>query len=179
MGTFDNKMVNTMLADVDQLAQYFGVSRQTVHVWLKEGMPLKKRGAPGRAHQFETSEVIRWYKDKAVKAATADGDSDLMNIEEAKRRKIAAEAGIVEINLAKARGEVVPLEEVERELANKFAQFRSRIRKVPERCVLRVIGEKNQSKIKSEILDEIDQCLEELSLEDLLPDDDAVVENGS
>lgn len=151
-----------MVVGANELANMFGIRRGSVYQWMGEGMPVHKRGSGGVAHEFETEDVIRWHEQRAIKNAVGE-DSSHVDINEAKRRKLLAEAGIAEINLNKEKGKVVLLEDIERELSHQFALLRSRLRKVPERCVLRVIGQKDQTEIKNIILDEIDQCLDVLS----------------
>jgi phage terminase Nu1 subunit (DNA packaging protein) len=60
---------------------------------------------------------------------------------ELKRRKLAAETAKVELELAKARGEVVPLRQLERALANTFAEVKTNLRSIPSRVATAIIGE--------------------------------------
>lgn len=149
------------IVNTNQLADMMQVSRSTIRNWLDLGMPYHKKSSAsvGRnaGYSFDTKDVIEWRISQALKDSTLDGES--MTIEEGKRRKMAAEAEMVEIELAKSKGLVVDLEEVERNLSNHFAELASRLRKVPERVVMSIVGELDESKIKKIIRAEIDECL--------------------
>jgi len=141
-----------------ELASIFGVQRKTILIWIKEGMPVLSRGQAGsRAHLFDTEEVLRWKINREMIRVTGDGDH--IDKEEAMRRKILAEAQQQEIKLAKERGEVVDLAEMQKELAAQMIELRASMRRVPERCVLRLVGESDESVIKKVLLSEIDDAL--------------------
>jgi len=144
------------------LAQFFGVNVRTIQKWMADGCPIKKPGQKGgQTHIFETEDVIAWRIRERINAEI--GNVDLMSTEEAKRKKLAAEAGLAELELAKKQGIVVELTEVERDLSNKFANFRAVVRRVPERVVMQLLGLTDETKIKEIILEELDLALETLS----------------
>jgi terminase small subunit / prophage DNA-packing protein len=150
------------VVNATQLASMFGVHRSTISQWQADGMPVLKRsskGGKGGGNQFDTADVLDWYKKRAIKSATGS-DDDQLPIEEVRRRKIAAEAELQELELAKKKGEVIELSEVKRDLIDKMVNLRSAMRKVPERCVLRVVGEEDETKVKEIILSEVDDALE-------------------
>jgi phage terminase Nu1 subunit (DNA packaging protein) len=147
--------------DTGELCELLDVHKTTIHGWMKAGMPVYERGHNGKSHKFLVKDVIHWQKQRAVETAT--GNVDLMSADEAKRRKLQAEAGLQEIELAKKKGTVVDLEELERELSNKFAELRSNLRMIPSRVSMQVLGEEDETKIKNIILAEIDKTLEVLA----------------
>lgn len=152
-----------------EIADLFGVSHTTVDAWIKRGMPVSERGSRGKAWRINTAEVSAWLEQRAKESA---GGSDQADERELKRRKLAAETAKVELELAKVRGEVVPLAQLERALANTFAEIKTNIRSVPSRVATAIIGESNETRIKAVILKELDQALEVLGDFDLEPDDD-------
>jgi len=86
-----------------EVAELFGVNDRTIRLWVRRGCPfLQKGGRGGRAWQFETSDVIGWREQQAAIAAV--GDTAKLDVEEARRRKLAAEAVLSELELAKAKG---------------------------------------------------------------------------
>lgn len=150
-----------MIVDSVQLADIHGVNRTQIYNWIKEGCPVHEQGKRGKStHKFDTAAVAKWHIKRAKNAVTMNADN--LTYEEARTRKIAAEAELSELELAKKKALVADLEEVERELADKFAEMRSSLRKIPERCVLRLIGEMDESRIKEIILEEVDSALEAL-----------------
>ena len=76
-------------------------------------------------------DVVTWLESRAVNQAV--GNTDLMTADEAKRRKLSAEAGLQEIILAKRKGDVIELSDVEKKLSNSFAILRSSMLKIPDR----------------------------------------------
>lgn len=144
--------------DTSQLCELLDVHKTTIHQWMKAGMPIFEKGHNGKAHKFKVADVIHWQKQRAVEAAT--GNTELLSADEARRRKLTAEAGLQEIELALKKGVVVELDDIERELSNKFAEFRTNMRNIPSRVSMQVLGEDDEGKVKKIIMDEVDKCLE-------------------
>jgi phage terminase Nu1 subunit (DNA packaging protein) len=72
-----------------------------------------------------------------------------------------------ELDLAKAKGLVAPLDQIERNLARVFAEVRANMRNLPGVVVSQLIGETDERKFKQVMLREIDQVLEVLADADL------------
>ena len=156
-----------MLVDTNELAKIFGISTATVYNWAKDGCPHArvdetKRGGAVSGYRFETREVARWREKRVLANANAKS-GEVLSKEEAQRRKLSAEAAMAELDLAKQTGDVVELSEIERKLSDQFAQLRSTLRKIPERCVIRLVGETDERRIKKIILEEVDSALELLA----------------
>lgn len=148
----------------EELAELYDVKPPQIHAWIKEGCPIKVRGAAGRgAHQFDTKAVATWREKRAVRIATKSSDDVQVSKEEAQRRKVSAEAGLAELELAKKKGLVVDLDELERDLSGRFAEIRASLRKIPERVVLRLVGVTDEAVIKDIVLGEIDSVLQGLA----------------
>ena len=111
------------LVNQRQIAEIFGVTRETIRKWADQGMPT--RGGDRRARTYLPSEVIRWREERAERAAIES--VAITDIEEAKRRKMAAEAALAELELAKARDEVAEIELVGTEVGKAFARCRARL----------------------------------------------------
>ena len=111
---------------------------------------------------------IRFLQDRNVTA----GAGSPIDYAAEKAKKLKAERQRVELELSRAQGEVVPLAQLERALANVFAEVKTNIRSVPSRVATAILGEESETRIKAVILKEIDQALESLGDFDLEPDDD-------
>jgi len=147
------------------ICRIFGISSTTFASWMNNGAPFVEKGAKGRPWKVNTREVSDWLREREVELrapiqSTTDAD-------ELKRRKLAAETAKVELELARLKGEIVPLAQLERALANTFAELKTRMRSVPSRIATTLIGEDNETRIKAVILAEIDQALEALGEFDL------------
>ena len=151
------------------LAEVFDVSMPTVDSWVRGGCPVLKRGGRGQEWQFDTAAVATWLRDRAVTDATGDTKLDEAEL---RRRRLVADTALAELDLAKAKGLVVPLDQIERNLARAFAEVRANLRKIPGNVVSLLIGETEERKFKKVLLDEIDQVLESLADADLTADDE-------
>ena len=169
-------MAATTLVSTIELTNLLGIHRNTVHEWVAQGCPTAVRAKVGDrgGHKFLLSDVLEWHKSRAVIQAT--GSNELMSADEAKRRKLMAEAGLQEIELNKRKGDVIELAEVEKKLSNTFAVIRSNMLKVSDRTAIRLIGETDETRIKKIIREEINQALDALSTwntyEDEVQDDE-------
>ncbi len=142
-----------------ELADIFGVAMTTVDNWVRRGLPVIQRGTKGKAWQFNTSDVASWLERRAIERTETEDFGDEKAL---RRRKLAAEAQKIELELARARGDLVPLNQLERALANTFAELKTNLRTVPSRVATSLIGEESETRIKSVILAEVDQALEVL-----------------
>lgn len=147
------------------LAEVFGVALPTVDMWRKDGCPVVTMGGRGKEWEFDTAEVANWLRERDVRAATGDRVTDK---DELQRRKLAAETEKAELELAKAKGEVAPLDQVERAVARAFAEVRAGMRNLPQRTVSMLIGETDERRFKSVMMGEIDEVLKSLVTASLL-----------
>jgi len=155
-----------------EIAQIFGVAETTVNEWVRRGCPVMQRGGKGVAWQVNTADVAEWLKQRAVEDIAGD---TLADESELKRRKLAADTAKSELELAKVKAEVVPLRQLERALANTFAEVKTNIRNVPSRVSTTLIGETSETRIKEVIIEEIDlslQAMDEFDIHDEGLDDD-------
>lgn len=147
-----------------EIAEIFGVADTTVDQWIRRGCPILQRGAKGIQWQINTADVSEWLKQRAVEDVSGD---TLADESELKRRKLAAETAKAELELAKVKGEVVPLRQLERALSNTFAEVKTNMRNVPGRVATSLIGETSELRIKEVVLAEIDLALDALTEFDL------------
>lgn len=160
-----------MIVNRQDLAGAMGVSLPTVDRWIKEGCPVKTRGRKGIAWEFVLGDVIAWWGERERENAAGAETSD---VEELKRRKLAAEAGEAELRFARARGEVALIAEFERAQAKLMATIQANIMNVPARAVLQLLGETDERTFKQRLRAELQLALEQAAEADLgLDDDDA------
>lgn len=151
-----------------EIAQIFGVAETTVNEWVRRGCPVMQRGGKGVAWQVNTADVSEWLKKRAVEDIAGD---TLADESELKRRKLAADTAKAELELAKVKAEVVPLSQLERALANTFAEVKTNVRNVPSRISTTLIGETSETRIKEVIIEEIDLALEAMDEFDIQDED--------
>ena len=163
-----------MIVNRQELSQAMGVSLPTVDKWVRDGCPVKQRGAKGVAWEFSLPDVVSWWGNKQREASASAAPTDM---EDAKLRKIAAEAEMVELELAKAKGLVAPIEEFQRVQEARNAVIRQNVLNVVQRAVLQLLGECDEATFKKKLRAELTLALEtaanaELELADDGQDDD-------
>ena len=160
----DGRLVNQA-----EMAQISGVQALTIRNWERKGCPVRKKGGRGKPAQYNTAEVMRWREEQVVLAAA--GDLDAMDFEEARRRKLAAEAALAELDLSVRTREFVPIEEVGAQVAEEYANVRAKFLSLPGDVAADMEG-LTTSEIQELLASKVSEILHELSA-----DDDYVSEN--
>lgn len=151
------------------LARAWGVSLPTVGAWVKRGCPYISKGGPGKPWIFNTSEVAAWREEQAAQAAL--GETQSLDIEEARRRKLAAEAALAELDVAKRRGEVIEIEEVARVIGDDYANVRAKLLSIPTKLAPQLLGVEETAEIKGLIERALTEALEELTADGIYSGD--------
>lgn len=128
-----------------------------------------QRGRRGAEWQLEVAAVHNWLIDQKLASARGNSADD---VEELRRRKLAAEAEMAELELAKSKGAVCDLEMIERNLATLFETLKANLRNVPGRVVSALVGQTDEREIKRLLLDEIELALSELADAGVTVEDD-------
>jgi len=151
------------------LAEYMGVALTSVDRWIKEGMPVVRRGSRGIEWEFDSAEVAKWYADRAVAAKVGEVD----DLDEIERRTAKAKMEKAELELAQAKGEVAPVREFERAQSAMMAAIRQNVMNVASRAVLQLLGETDEIIFKQKLRAELTAALEASATADLtMPDND-------
>jgi terminase small subunit / prophage DNA-packing protein len=143
------------------LARFFDVALPTVTSWVRKGCPYVEKGSKSKAWIFDTAAVAGWREEQA--AQNAVGDTASLDIEEARRRKLAAEAAMVELDLAKRRGEVIEIEEVAGVVGDDYANVRAKLLSLPTKLAPQLIGIEDPAECKALIERGVSEALEELT----------------
>ena len=149
-----------MRVNRSQMADILGIDVVVLDRKIKKGLPFVSKGAKGKQWVFDSGEVLQWEKERAVQNAI--GDVQVSDLDELRRRKLAAETTISEVEAAKVRGEVSDLATLEKQWSETFTMFRSRMQRIPARCAPGLLGEDNEIKIKEIIMTEINEALKVL-----------------
>lgn len=149
-----------MLVNKKNLARVFGVSLPTVDVWVTENCPVHKRGGFGVSWEFDLADVIAWRDERERQRLLGNLPKDE---HELKLRKLAAETALAELGLEKERQTVIALPVLERELTRALSEVRTGMLNIPSRVVSQLIGETNELRFKTVLMDEIRQTLAALS----------------
>jgi len=142
-----------------ELARFLDCSLPTVTSKVTKGMPYLEKGGRGKEWMFDTADVITWIKNQAI--IDAVGDLTQVDEDELKIRRLAAETGKAELELAKMRGEVGLISDFEKTTRDICIAISACMLLVPGRCSMQIVGLDNESEIKRIINDEIRQGLSE------------------
>lgn len=146
--------------NLTQLSEFYGKSRSSIQNWLAKGCPVIQRGTQGRQTIFDSVAVAEWLERQAINNAV--GDVNLADVDELKKQKLAAETSLSQIEVAKAKGEVVYIEDAVKTVTDDILAAKARLRNVGARATPQVIGITDENKIQ-EIIDlEVDYALAEL-----------------
>lgn len=146
-----------------EAARRLGMTPVSIGQWAaKPGCPTHGAGAKRRLvwpdfPKWRDQELARQIRSEA-KADSKPGD-----LEEAKARKMAAEAELAELELAKARGELIAVEDAVKEAEQVFERLRARLIAVPGKEAHRFVGLKRLPHAMKGLRDVIDTALTELS----------------
>jgi len=143
------------------LAQYVGVSLTTITNWVRQGCPYLAKGTKGKAWIFNSAEVMTWREEKI--AQNAIGDTASLDIDEARRRKLAAEAAMMELDLAKRRGEVIEIDAVAAVVGDDYANVRAKLLSLATKLAPQLIGIDDLAGCKALIERGVSEALEELT----------------
>ncbi len=149
-----------------EMAQHLGIAMPTLDDWVRRGCPVLERGGRGRQWSFNSADVRAWRDEDVQRQALGASPA---SVDELKKRRLRAETELAELELAKARELVAPVEQFERAMAKAFGEVRAGLRNVvPGRAARRLIGEGDETRIKAVLREEIDHALLALADIDLL-----------
>lgn len=149
-----------------QFADTYGVSEAQLERLFHQGMPHEKKTSRKIVIPMPDGRV--WYHkylvDKGKRQAAPT------SIDEARRRKEAAQAELAELELAEARRELMKVEDGERVIAEAFARVRARLLNLPPRIAGIVVGAESIQDAQARVDPLVREVMEELHKADDLPE---------
>lgn len=145
-------------------AATFGVSESQLERLFQQGMPHAKKG---RRIEIPMPAGRVWYHTHLVdkgKRQAAPRDMD-----EARRRKMAAEAELAELELAKARDELMTVEAFDRAVLDAFSRVDVRLQNLASRLAGAVLGAQTIQESQARIDPLVEEAREELRRADDVP----------
>jgi len=113
------------------IADMFGVSRETIDNWQRDGMPVAERGGPGVPSLYDATECINWLLTREVKKVQGEKPQD---------RLARVQADKIELELAEKRGLLLPADQIEPKLRAAMVAAREMWRNEPARLAREVPG---------------------------------------
>lgn len=144
------------------IARLLMISERRVQQLCQEGViPRAERG------RYDLEAAVQGYIS-FLQARTHRADDGEIDYHVEKARLTRAQADMAELQVARERGDVVSVAQIERNLAGVFAEVRANVRNVPGRVVSSLVGQTDERAIRQVLLAEIDQVLQALANTDVL-----------
>lgn len=144
----------------ETLAMLLAIDPRTLDGWVRRGCPIRSRGGRGRAHEFESGAVIEWHlahsEERRRKARS------VVSLDEARQRLTTASALLAELELARVRESLVPIDLVAVVGGALFGAVASRLEAIPAEVADLVAGHRSAAKVRRALEDEFARVLEEL-----------------
>lgn len=127
------------IVDTAGLAELFGVTKQTVALWRKQGMPIHRKPSD-RKYEYDSAAVYQWRLSHENKLLTEAFDKERKELEtnnpdpngqmtgaEAKTRREIANALMAELELAKAQEQVANIEDMMNNFVDALVEVRAKL----------------------------------------------------
>lgn len=147
---------------IRQLAEILNLTATRVQQLVQEGLPKKFRG------KYDQDQCVAWYIRylQALvekKAIVGEGGEVLKNEREERLRLLRADADLREIELARERGQLVAIEDVEKEMTDLILVTKARVLAVGARVAPLLVGESSRLMIQAVIEKEHKEALSHLA----------------
>jgi len=124
------------LVNQKEACEIFNISKPTLNEWVRQGCPVKHRGGKGHPSRYDSAAIFEWRLNKVYE--DANGSTEAVLIEEAKRRKMAADAEMAEMNLAERKELLISIPEMIEEVGEQLSRVRSQLLAVPSKLAVAV-----------------------------------------
>jgi excisionase family DNA binding protein len=144
---------NVLMLTVAETTKLLRVTDRHIRNWIKDkGLPAATM--PG-VQRLDAAAVVTWFLDFRLtengnsgnRAASDPGGEPLETFDEALARKTRAEADLKELQLARERGEVAAIADVERVLASANKSIQTLMLALPSSLAPQLIGLADRGKI--------------------------------
>ena len=135
--------------DVTKVASALNLTDARVQMLVKEGMPREARG------QYDPVKCMLWYirylQRALEKKAVPTLDGGFVGEREERVRLLRADADLREMELARERGLVVALPDIESRLTDLVLTTKARIMAIPPRLAPELVGETSRVMIQAKL----------------------------
>jgi phage terminase Nu1 subunit (DNA packaging protein) len=153
---------------VEDVAELLFVSAKTVRNWInKQGLPCKD---DGRRRVLSWRDTLDWYVQMRIvrdgnggNVPDPDPEAPAENLEQAETRKTIADADLKELRLAQLRGQLVPADEVGRNVGRVASAIKTKLDALPNALAMRLIGKSDRVEVQQILQDAIYRIRLELS----------------
>jgi phage terminase Nu1 subunit (DNA packaging protein) len=134
---------------VGKVAQALNLTPQRVQQLANEGLPKEDRG------KYDLGKCMLWYirylQAALEKKAVPMADGGYAGTREERTRLLRAEAELKEMELAEKRGQLVAIQDVEKEMTDLVLTTKARIMAIPPRVTPELVGESSRMIIQTKL----------------------------
>jgi phage terminase Nu1 subunit (DNA packaging protein) len=142
---------------VGKVAQALNLTPQRVQQLANEGLPKEDRG------KYDLGKCMLWYirylQAALEKKAVPMANGVYAGEREERVRLLRAEADLKEIELAKEQGQLVAIQDVEKEMTDLVLSTKARIMAIPPRVAPELVGESSRMVIQAKLEKEVKEAL--------------------
>lgn len=125
-----------------ECAEIFGVRAGTISKWVDAGMPSVSRPTTrGQEWSFNTKAVSDWLQERAVRSVI--GDPANADTAELRRRKLAAEAEMAEMEADRLGRSLIPVDWAVEIFGGDLDVIKAKLETIPVRAAPLVVGQTN------------------------------------
>jgi len=135
--------------NVSKVAAFLNLTEQRIQQLVKEGMPRESRGQydPIKCAYF----YLRYLQNALERKSVPTLDGGCVGQREERVRLLRADADLREMELAKERGLMVAISDVEREMTDLVLTTKARIMAIPPRLAPELVGETSRVMIQAKL----------------------------
>ena len=133
----------------EKVAQFLNLTEQRVHQLVREGLPKEGRGQfdPVKCMLF----YIRYLQKVLEKKSVPTRDGGYLGEREERVRLLRADADLREMELASQRGQLVAIQDVEKEMTELVLTTKARIMAIPPRLAPELVNETSRVMIQAKL----------------------------
>ena len=147
--------------DISKIVSALNITEQRVGQLVKEGMPKEGRG------QYDPVKCMLWYirylQNALQKKSVPTLDGGFVGEREERVRLLRADADLREIELAKERGQLIALADVEKTMTDLVLTTKARIMAIAPRLAPELVGETSRVMIHAKLEKALKEALAELA----------------
>lgn len=147
--------------NAEKLAVFLNLTKQRVHQLVAEGLPRELRG------KYDLDKCAQWYirylQAVIEKKAIPLEEGEYASEQKERVRKMRADADLKEIELGRQRGQLVAIEDVEKEMTDLVLTTKARILSVAPRLAPELLGETSRVMAQAKIEKALKESLVQLA----------------
>lgn len=147
--------------NAEKLAVFLNLTKQRVHQLVAEGLPRELRG------KYDLDKCAQWYirylQAAIEKRAIPLEEGEYASERKERVRKMRADADLKEIDLAQRRGQLVAIEDVEKEMTDLVLTTKARVLSVAPRLAPELLGETSRVMAQAKIEKALKESLVQLA----------------